>query len=127
MQATSLFHERLRYDSPKLWGGATLHAQLGEDSSTEFALKYAGANGIRFNAWRVDYGDSENSEDPQQNIDGFTTDGFFGAEDGSGVLLGYKHSSGFNITATTMTADQFSGGERDLTAVKLGTLLESMP
>ncbi len=120
VQATSLFLERLRYDSPKLWGGATLHAQVGEDSSSEVAFKYSADNGIRFNVWAVDYGDGDNDDNVQENIDGFTTQGFFGAEDGAGVLIGYKHSSGLNITATSLVADQFSGEERDLTAIKLG-------
>lgn len=120
VQAQSIFNERIRYDSPKLWGGATFHAQLNEDSGTEFALKYSAKNGIRFNAWSVDHGEGDNDDDAQQNVDGFRTSGFFGAESGAGLLLGYKHSSGLNITATNMSADQLDGGERDLTAVKAG-------
>lgn len=120
VQGQSIFNERVRYDSPKFWDGATFHAQLNEDNGTELAFKYSGKNGIRFNAWSVDHGEGDNDEDVQQNVDGFRTAGFFGAESGAGVLLGYKHSSGFNITATTLSADQLAGGERDLTAVKLG-------
>lgn len=120
VQAQSIFNERIRYDSPKLWGGATFHAQLNEDSGTELAVKYSAKSGIRFNAWSVDHGDGDNDEDAQQNVDGFATSGFFGAESGAGILLGYKHRSGFNISATSMTADQLAGGERDLTAIKLG-------
>lgn len=120
VQAQSIFNERIRYDSPKLWGGASFHAQLNEDSGTELAFKYSAKNGIRFNAWTVDHGEGDNDDDVQQNVDGFRTAGFFGAESGAGALLGYKHSSGFNITATTMNADQLAGGDRDLTAIKLG-------
>jgi len=120
VQGQSIFNERIRYDSPKLWGGATFHAQFNEDSGSEFALKYSAKNGIRFNAWSVDHGDGDNDDDAQQNVDGFRTSGFFGAESGAGALIGYKHDSGFNISATSVIADQLDGGERDLSAVKLG-------
>ncbi|MFQ3246927.1 MAG: hypothetical protein ACI9SP_003581 [Arenicella sp.] len=120
VQGQSIFNERIRYDSPTLWGGATFHAQLNEDSGSEFALKYSAQNGIRFNAWSVDHGDGDNDDDPQQNVDGFRTSGFFGAESGAGALIGYKHQSGFNISATSIIADQLDDGERDLNAVKLG-------
>lgn len=120
VQGQSIFNERLRYDSPKVWGGATFHAQLGEDNSNEIAVKYIGKNGVRFNIWNVDHGDGDNDADPQQNVDGFVTSGFFGAESGRGVLAAYKHKTGFNISATHTSADQLSGGERDLTALKFG-------
>ena len=120
VQSSSIFNERLRYDSPKFWGGASIHAQLNEDAGSEFAFKYVGKNGIRFNAWALDHGDGDDDSDPQQNVDGFRTSGFFGAESGSGVLVGYKHESGLNITATTSKADQLAGGDRDVTAIKLG-------
>lgn len=119
VQGQSIFNERLRYESPEFLGGAKLYAQLNEDSGTEVAIKYV-ANGWRFNVWSVDHGEGDNDADPQQNVDGFTTSGFFGAEKGSGALLGYKHSSGFNLTGTTVNADQLAGGDRSLVAVKLG-------
>jgi len=121
VQGQGIFGERVRYDSPKFWGGAVIQAQLGEDNSNEIAFKYVGKNGIRFNVWNSDYGDGDNDSNVQENIDGVEgLQGFFGAERGRGVLLAYKHSSGFNINTTHVIADQFAGGDRDLSVIKLG-------
>lgn len=118
-QVQTIFNERIRYDSPTFIEGATFHAQLNEDGGNEIAIKYL-ANGFRFNAWTVDHGDADNDADPQANVDGFTTPGFFGAKDGQGILAGYKHSSGINFSATSGSADQVDGGEREFTSWKLG-------
>lgn len=111
----TIFSERLRLDSAKLFDGLTLHAQLGESGSYEFAAKYL-ANGIRANAWYVDNGEDD------------TGAGVFGdAEASGGFLVGYKHSSGINITGTHVITDLLNtpsdpndGGEKQLTAIKIG-------
>jgi hypothetical protein len=119
VQTQSIFSERLRYDSPKFLGGATIHAQLGEDSSNEITVKYK-ANGIRFAAWATDFGGGTNDTDSQANIDNNGSLGFFGASEGSGLLIGYKIPMGLNFTATAASADQFGGGEREFLNWKAG-------
>lgn len=120
VQTQSIFSERFRYDSPKFAGGATLHAQIGEDSSSELAIKYL-KDGIRFTAWSADFGGGQNDTSSQANIDGNGTQGFFGAEEGTGILLGYKHAgTGLNFTATDAEADQFDGSTREFTNWKAG-------
>lgn len=120
VQSQSLFLERLIYESPEVLPGGKLYAQLSEDSGYELAAKYV-SNGWRVNAWTVDYGDGDNDEDPQANIDGNDgTLGFFGAERGRGVLAGYLHSSGVNFTATYGYASLFDDSERDFVNAKLG-------
>lgn len=119
VQTQSIFSERIIYESPTFFEGAKFYAQYGEDSSYELAVKYA-AHGWRVNAWSADYGDANNDQDPQANIDGFTTPGFLGAENGYGLLAGYLHSSGVNFTATSGVSDQVGGGERDFLNWKLG-------
>jgi hypothetical protein len=119
VQVQSIFNERIVYESPKFLTDAKFYAQVGEAGSYEMAIKYV-ANGWRMNIWNVDYGDIDRDEDPQANIDGHTTNGFFGAEDGRGILAGYKHSSGLNFTATYGIAKQVTGGERSLANWKLG-------
>lgn len=95
---STLFHERLRYDSPKIGGIATISAQLGENGGTEIGVKGAVA-GVKFGAF-------SNSDDAQ-----------FG--NSSGIILGYKHSSGFSITGTSGTTSD-GRGELDVTTLKLG-------
>ena len=119
VQAQSIFSERIVYESPAFLEGAKFYAQYGEDSSYELAVKYS-ANGWRVNAWSVDYGDADNDEDPQADIDGNGTAGFFGAESGYGILAGYLHDSGVNFTATYGVADQLDGSDRDFLNWKLG-------
>lgn len=119
VQAQSIFNERIVYESPKFLEGAKFYAQVGEAGSYEMAIKYV-ANGWRVNIWNVDYGDIDRDEDPQADIDGHTTNGFFGAEDGRGILAGYKHRSGLNFTATYGVADQVNGGDREFANWKLG-------
>ncbi|MFT6414550.1 MAG: hypothetical protein ACJASI_002685 [Glaciecola sp.] len=119
VQTQSIFNERISYESPSFLDGAKFYAQLNEDSGYEFAIKYL-ANGWRVNAWTVDYGDADNDADPQANIDGNGSLGFFGSESGRGVLAGYKHSSGVNFTGTYGQADQLNGSERDFLNWKLG-------
>ncbi len=119
VQTQSIFSERILYESPKLLGGAKFYAQLSEASGYEMAIKYV-ANGWRINVWSVDYGDVDRDEDPQANIDENGSNGFFGAEDGHGILAGYKHSSGVNFTATYGKADQVNGGQREFANWKLG-------
>lgn len=119
VQTQSIFNERIVYESPKFLDGAKFYAQAGEAGSYEVAIKYV-ANGWRINVWNVDYGDIDRDEDSQANIDGHTTNGFFGAEDGHGILAGYKHSSGVNFTATYGAADQVNGGDREFINWKLG-------
>lgn len=121
VQTQSIFSERLRYDSPKFLGGAAqIVAQLGEDGSNEIGFKYL-KNGLRITAWSTSYGDGDNDEDPQANIDtNEGTPGFFGAEDGAGFLVAYKHSSGLNINVARGESDLFNGSDREFTNVKLG-------
>ncbi|UAA38985.1 porin [Paraneptunicella aestuarii] len=119
VQSQSIFNERILYESPKVFGGGQFSGQLGEDNSYEVAFKYL-QDGWRFNVWHADFGDGDNDSDPQANIDGNPTPGFFGAENGSGVLLGYKHDSGVNLTAVYGTADLLDGGSRDYLNWKLG-------
>ena len=119
VQTQSIFSERILYESPKFLDGAKFYAQISEDNGYELAIKYV-SNGWRVNVWTVDYGDADNDNDTQANIDGNGTAGFFGAESGSGILAGYKHSSGVNFTATMGQADQLSGGQRDFANWKLG-------
>ncbi|ABG40812.1 hypothetical protein Patl_2295 [Paraglaciecola sp. T6c] len=119
VQTQSIFSERIVYESPTFLDGAKFYAQYGEDSSYEMAIKYA-ANGWRVNAWSTDFGDADNDEDPQANIDGNSTAGFLGAESGYGILAGYLHDSGVNFSATYGVADQVDGGDRDFLNWKLG-------
>lgn len=102
------FNERLRFDSTKIAGGLTLHGQFGEMSSYEFAAKY-NAHGVRANAWYVDKGDVVATTAVPDPV-----------ETGNGILLGYGHSSGFNISGTVTSDESLAGVERDLTALKLG-------
>ncbi|MCH2056290.1 MAG: porin [Thalassotalea sp.] len=119
VQAQSIFNERLIYESPSFIEGAKAYVQLSEAGGYELAIKYV-ADAWRINAWSVDYGDIDRDEDPQANIDEHTTNGFFGADEGHGVLAGYKHESGINFTATYGNASQVSGGEREFLNWKLG-------
>lgn len=95
---STLFHERIRYDSPKLGGVATVAIQVGENGGTEVGIK-GKYNGFRFAAF-------SNSDDAQ-----------FG--DSSGIALGYKHGSGFSISGTSGTTSE-GRGEVDVTTLKLG-------
>ncbi|MFT6329969.1 MAG: hypothetical protein ACJAYN_001904 [Bermanella sp.] len=119
VQTQSIFSERIAYESPRFMGGIKFYAQQGEDSSREFAVKYA-KNGWRANAWVSDFGDTDNDLDPQANIDGNATPGFFGAQSGRGVLAGYKHKSGVNFTATYGESDLVNNSQRDFINGKLG-------
>jgi hypothetical protein len=119
VQTQSIFSERIAYESPTFLGGVKFYAQQGEDSSREFALKYA-KDGWRANAWISDFGDADDDADPQANIDGNGTPGFFGAESGRGILAGYKHKSGVNFTATLGESDLVNGSERNFLNWKLG-------
>jgi len=120
VQSQSIFNERIVYESPKLGDGTKFYAQINEANGYEIAIKYV-ANGWRVNVWNVDYGNVDNDADPQQNIDGNAgTAGFFGATDSTGILAGYKHSSGVNFTATYGTVDQVDESERSFANWKLG-------
>lgn len=119
VQAQSIFNERIVYESPKFLDGAKFYAQLNEANGYELAIKYV-ANGWRVNAWTVDYGNVDNDADPQQDIDGNGSSGFFGATESRGILAGYKHSSGVNFTATYGNADQIDNSERSFANWKLG-------
>lgn len=119
VQTQSIFSERINYESPSFLGGAKFFAQQGEDSSREFAIKYV-KDGWRANAWVSDFGDTDDDEDPQANIDGNGTPGFFGAQSGRGILAGYKHKSGLNFTATAGESDLVNGGDRNFLNWKLG-------
>jgi hypothetical protein len=118
-QVQSIFSERILYESPSFFNGLKLFAQINEDAGNELALKY-NAGGWRLNAWTVDYGTAENDQDPQANIDGNGSAGFFGAERGHGVLAGYKHDSGINFTAAYGKAKQLNDESRDFINWKLG-------
>lgn len=122
VQVQSIFSERLRYDSPKIAGGLTFHGQYGEDSSYELAAKYVG-HGVRAAVWAADFGDAE-GDGEQANIDTHSTNGYFGAESGSGLLVGYK-VIGINFTIAAGVADQVDAvgddnGERSFVNWKLG-------
>ncbi|MGH1439167.1 MAG: porin [Cellvibrionaceae bacterium] len=122
VQVQSIFSERLRYDSPKIAGGLTFHGQYGEDSSYELAAKYVG-HGVRAAVWNANFGDAE-GDGTQADIDGNGTNGFFGAESGSGLLVGYK-IIGINFTVAAGVADQVTAtgddnGERSFVNWKLG-------
>jgi hypothetical protein len=119
VQAQSIFSERIVYESPTFLEGAKFFAQYGEDSSYEVAVKYK-ANGWRVNAWSVDFGDADDDDDTQADIDGSDTLGFFGAESGYGLMAGYLHDSGVNFSAAYGVADQVAGGDRNYLNWKLG-------